>query len=267
MKQLFHIENPVDNNLPQVLAIRIGEKHACFSISDKTAAQLIAFSYCTSNGWDEAALDEFYSVYPALSNTFFQVVVAYDFPEYAFVPQKEYRHEETGNLSKSLFAGAAGTTLAEAIPAWQLQNVFTVPGEIKDWINRKFPAVNCWHQYSIGLRNINAADENGNILVDIRKDDFTVMVAKSGKFLLAQTYEYATPEDVLYYLLKITNEFSLSREECTLGLSGLIDQQSSLYKELYLYFINLEFRSATWNSGEYPSHFFTSLNDLARCAS
>jgi hypothetical protein len=52
-------------------------------------------------------------------------------------------------------------------------------------------------------------------------------------------------------------------------LSGLIDKQSALYKELYQYFINIEFSEAGWNMAgtEYPAHFFTSLNDLAQCVS
>ncbi|MBL0129692.1 MAG: hypothetical protein IPP43_00005, partial [Chitinophagaceae bacterium] len=47
-----------------------------------------------------------------------------------------------------------------------------------------------------------------------------------------------------------------------------IDKQSSLYKELYQYFIGVEFSDASWNSmREFPDHFFTSLNDLAKCVS
>jgi hypothetical protein len=72
--------------------------------------------------------------------------------------------------------------------------------------------------------------------------------------------------------LKACNQFSLSREEIQLFISGLIEKESQLFRELYLNFLNIQFREPTWRLAgngdkEYPSHFFTSLNDLARCAS
>ena len=122
-------------------------------------------------------------------------------------------------------------------------------------------------ELSLGIKNIDSADA-GSLTVDFQKDNFTVIAAKGIHFLLAQTFEYVTPADVLYYLLKICQQFSLSQQELQLQLSGLIDKQSSMYNELYQYFINIEFRDANWKMiNDYPAHFFTSLNDLARCES
>jgi hypothetical protein len=112
-----------------------------------------------------------------------------------------------------------------------------------------------------------AATEEGNMYVDFRPDDFTVLLVKSSRLLLAQTYTYSTPEDVVYYLLKICAQLGLSQQELQLQVSGLIDSDSALYKELYQYFLNIEFRESGWQGNEYPAHFFTTLNDLARCAS
>ena len=118
------------------------------------------------------------------------------------------------------------------------------------------------------MNNINSVSEGGSMLIDFRKDDFTMVVTKGSEFLFAQTFDYSTPADVLYYLLKTCQQFSLSQQGLQLQLSGLIDKQSSLCNELYQYFINVEFREANWNvSNKYPAHFFTSLNDLAKCAS
>ncbi|MBK8605606.1 MAG: DUF3822 family protein [Chitinophagaceae bacterium] len=118
------------------------------------------------------------------------------------------------------------------------------------------------------VRNSIGVTEEGRLQVDFRKTEFVVIAANRNNILLTQTFEYTTPEDVLFYLLKICKQFSLSRERVELQLSGLVDKQSSLYKELYQYFINIDFRNALWNTGaEYPAHFFTSLNDLAKCVS
>ncbi len=138
-----------------------------------------------------------------------------------------------------------------------------------NWTSKQFAAGKFWHQYSVAIKNLKATDEAGYLIVDFRTDDFTIFVAANNKLLLAQTFVYTTPEDVLFQLLKICEQFSLSQKTVVLSLAGMIDQQSALYKELHQYFLHIEFRNASWNipDDEYPAHFFTSLNDLAQCAS
>lgn len=257
----------------EVLSIRVGLSHLSFCTTNKAGTELYQLVYTEpatkqGQGWKEESLAELINTYPALKKSYYQVLVAYDYPQSVLMPSQQYRLEEGNNLVSSLYGrAAAAVTVAEPVTAWQLTNVYSVPVTIQEWITRHFPAASIQHQYSVGLKYIIGGKEEGSIAIDIRKDDFTVLVAKQGKFLLAQTCEYATPEDILYYLLKIVSAFSLSQRETGLFISGLVDRQSALYKELYQYFINIEFRDATWNAGEYPIHFFTSLNDLARCAS
>jgi hypothetical protein len=117
------------------------------------------------------------------------------------------------------------------------------------------------------LEQVVTQDEKGYMDIDLRKEEFVLMVTKADRLLLLQAYQYATPGDVLYYLLKACHHFLLDQNEVTVRLSGLIDINSSLYNELYQYFINIGFREATWQAppADLPAHFFTSLNDLARC--
>jgi hypothetical protein len=124
------------------------------------------------------------------------------------------------------------------------------------------------HQYSVSIFNLNAAAEEGKLLIDFSNNEFSVVAGRRSKFLFAENFGYETPEDVLFYMLKICEQFSLSPKHVVVELSGLIEKESSLYKELYQYFINIGFRNAIWNAaGEYPAHFFTSFNDIIRCAS
>ncbi len=269
LKQLFHIENGYSDNGQQVLSLRLGARHGSFAITNKSGTELHQLAYCATDEWNEKELAEFMATYPSLSNSFYEVLVSYDFPESVFIPSADYKMEDAGLLLAAVAGNSRTTnTISELITGWQLYNVYAVAKEMQEWLSQKFPAARCRHQYSLGIKNVNAAEAGGNLAIDFRTDIFTVFAASDSKLLLAQTFEYSTPDDVLYYLLKICQQFSLSQQEVKLQLSGLIDKQSSLYKELYQYFINLDFREASWNAGgEYPAHFFTSLNDLARCAS
>ena len=269
LKKLFHIENSKSDNGQQILSLRLGQKHACYAISNKSGSELYELVYCCVNEWSENELTDLFSASPLLQNSFYLVQVVYDFPESILVSSKDYKPEDAA-LLLSTVAGSIGNTniISELITDWQLYNIYGVPKEIHDYIGTKFSSARFWHQYTLGIKNSNAAGNEGSLLIDIRKNDFTVIVAKSSKILLAQTFEYTTPEDILFYLLKCCQQFSISQREVHLQLSGLIDKQSTLYKELYQYFVNIEFRDASWNAtNDCPAHFFTSLNDLAKCAS
>ena len=97
---------------------------------------------------------------------------------------------------------------------------------------------------------------------------FRVLVVKGKQILLAQMYTYTAPMDVLYYLLKIGKEFQIDQQEVALVLSGFIDEDSALYKEMYNYFSDVSFKPSSVNTlseTNYPQHFFTSLNNLVAC--
>ena len=267
LKELFHIKNDSSKNAPEVLSLRVGEKHISFSVTDKSGTELYELAYGTAGVWNENELINFLAAYPALNSSFLAVLVAYDYPQSIVIPSADIKQEEAGILLNTLYHNNQ-LPVVEAIPHWQLYNVFAAPKEIQEWVSKKFPAAKSGHQYSLETGNVTAADSSGIIQVDFRKDDFTILVARESKLLLANAFEYSTPEDVLYFLLKICQQFSLQQQEVELQLSGLIDKKSTLYNELYQYFIHVKFREASWNAqGEYPAHFFTSLNDLARCVS
>lgn len=270
MKQLFHIQNTSSVSGQEVLSLRIGLRHISFCTANKNGTALHELVYVTAEaaaGWNKESLEEVWNSYPSLQQNYYQVQVAFDTPESTLVPSASFRQEDGAALINNLYGNNAAFTISEAIPAWQLMNVYQLPSGIKDWVAVHFPSAVQLHQYTLAIKYLQAADEAGCICVDIRNDDFTVMAGKQGKFLLAQTHEYSNPEDVVYCLLRITENLSLSQQETVLYISGLVDKQSALFRELYQYFIKPEFRDAAWQTDEYPAHFFTALNDLARCAS
>jgi hypothetical protein len=196
------------------------------------------------------------------------VLIAYGFSGSVLVPSGNYR-KEGGDLLLSVLCGIkqSSSVVSEAVPEWQLYNVYELPDSIHNRFRKKFPRATFRHSQSLTLRSSNPAKAENCLQVDFRSEDFSVLALKQGQLLLANTFEYAAPADVVFHLLKICQNFDLLQQAVLIQLSGLIDKDSALYKELNLYFIHIEFREANWNgSAEYPAHFFTTLNDLAQCA-
>lgn len=268
LKKIFDISSSVKGEIVQpVLSIRIGEKYFCYAVSAYSSGECRDLSYWTNDEISADSVSEILQDDKALNHSFYQVKICYDYSGNTLVPGAGFRHEDA-NLFKLNVPGSTAT-ITEKIGEWQLYNVYRVPKGIHDLLTRKFPSARCWHHATVGLQFVNTALPEGYIQLDIRHHDFYVLAVKAGRLLTAQSFEYNNPEDVIYYLLKICRHYSLSQSEVQVGLSGLVERESPLFKELYQYFGNLHLREAEWKPAQniYPLHFFTTLNDLAKCAS
>jgi len=266
VRPVFEIkEEPGSAIIQPVLYFRVGEKHCSFAVTDSSAGQLYRLAWYAAEQVDLCFLEELTTLHPELKQSFYQVQVCYDYPQGILFPVAGFRHEDAGQLKELL--PSSNITVTEMLPEWQLFNVYAVPKEVHEWVNRQFPSARQWHQSSVSLRN-NITASAGCLRVDFRQHDFTLLATKGHQLLLSQAFEYSTPEDVIYFLLNTCRQFALLQNEVKLELSGLVDKQSALYKELYQYFIHIDFRDAAWRSNnEHPAHFFTSLNDLSKCVS
>jgi hypothetical protein len=153
-----------------------------------------------------------------------------------------------------------------------LYNVYRLPSSLQSAAAWKFLSGKFWNIYTVLLKDQSTSEE-GTMIVDFTPDQFSILIIKERKLLLAKTLSYSSPEDVLYYLLKACQQLHLSQQTVKLLLSGLIEKDSAIYRELYKYFINIEFESL---KGEvklaealttHPEHYYSSISKLASCVS
>ena len=231
--------------------------------------ELVEFGYFTAE--DEADYLKFLDETGLMNHRYYQTAVAYDAIESVQIPSVVYKNEESQLHLDALYGKTVHTNIiSENLAAWKLFNSYRMPASLHSSISRKFLTGKFWHIYTVILRNY-SSHEAGTVFVDFKTDEFSVVVLKENKLLLCQTFAYTAPDDVLYYLLKSCQQFDLSQQQVQLFLSGLIEKDSALYRELYKYFINLEFESLskeiklTAALTIHPQHFYSSISKLAAC--
>ena len=275
MKQVYSIGNCEGWNASQlVLLIEVGDAHCCFGIVDYASSRMLEYC-CYASDADESGdmLQAIADERPELGRSFRQTVVGYYTNENVLFPSRFYRYEEAQNVLQSLFEKGANVVVSESVPEWQLYNVYFVPSAVHAMLSRKFATGHFWHVYSIVLKNKFVQNEGGNLFLDFKTNSFSVVAVKDHALLLGQIYPYTNPADVLYWLLKTCQEFSLLQAEIKLNVSGLIDKQSALCRDLYQYFLDIEFATLenkiqlSTDFARYPVHYFSSLYKLATCVS
>ncbi len=262
MKQIFHIGEKSSTFNAERLLLRLGESWAAFAYTNENATQVHELGYFTVKEWTKEELNW---LHDRLFRPVSKVQIALDQCCGLLVPAGV-----PGSVMNMVHETADGhIVVQEPVSGWQINTVFSISPILQKWVNEKFQDAGTIHQLTAMMKFVPASPQDGAIYLDIRQKDLHLLVAAKGQLLLSQHYRYEGFEDVLYYLLRACRQFGLSQEKLELKLSGLIDKQSALYKELYQYFIQVELREPSWKLpvNDYPSHYFTSLNDLFLCVS
>jgi hypothetical protein len=273
MNHLFSIKaHEVTDPAQSILLIEAGDRYCCLGSMSVAGKELKRLDYFTTDDKDEENLPgKILQMYGAWNERFHKVVVGYSFSEKLLIPDALYKYEQAATLLNATFGPGVHTTIiAEPVANLQLHTIFRMPTAMYEWMANKFNNALCSHTFSLLLKK--EIDTHKDLLrVDFKNETFSVVVFKDGQLQLAENRDYISPEDVLYYLLKITQQFSLSQQDVRLVLSGLIEEESTLYRELYKYFIHLEFENIPEGIKpdevffEHPTHYFSSLLNLATC--
>jgi hypothetical protein len=86
-----------------------------------------------------------------------------------------------------------------------------------------------------------------------------MMAVKDNALQLATSITYQSSKDCLYYILYTAQQLNLPMNETVVLVSGFIDINSALYKDLYQYIPLLQPAEKGMLKDEYPAHYFTTF--------
>lgn len=152
-----------------------------------------------------------------------------------------------------------------------MMNVFRLAKDVTDVFDNNFAKVSIKHTWSNIIKTVisnNSAYPADCIYIRFYITFITVIVIKDKNLQIIQSFVYETPEDVMYHLLNIIARFGLNNNEITLLISGMIDLNFTLYRDLITYFTHVEVQNVNTtnlllNIKEYPLHYFTPFFNLA----
>lgn len=265
MKTVFTIGNGGADC--DTLLLEIGEGYCCHALLKGTERTFYQIQYHT---FDELESEEQLSLLldRLKKENCGKVMVCSAFPQSLLTPK--HGHKNDYILLNVIYDSPSQKYLKDEVNEWQMCVTYALPVSVFSMIKERFRFAEFVHAYTPALKIYNGFVAPDQIDIHFTTGHFRVIVKKNKQVQLAQAYSYKTPLDVVYYLLKISYEFSLNQSEVFLVLSGLIDQDSAMYTELHNYFLNLHFTQAPSFSlpeNEYPQYYFTSLYNLAACVS
>ena len=248
-----------------VVLFEIGAQHIFYALTDaqgRVASKLVHVE--TEAAEQEAVLKEMIETFR--NKNISKVYVSSSFPQAVLMPSAS--NKDAKALLQSLF-GETPVLMKDEVNEWQLNVHFSIPQAIHNQIVKTFSTAKFFHSYSCALKTNNGVYAQDQVAIHFNTKDFQVIVKKEGKLLLAQVYQYVSPLDVIYFLLKICTELNLDQQQVYLVVSGLVEKDSALYKQLNDYFFHISFEEGKrleLPATDLPLHYFTSVHKLATCA-
>ncbi|HET9055367.1 MAG TPA: DUF3822 family protein [Chitinophagaceae bacterium] len=220
----------------------------------------------------KAKWDEIISDYPFLDKYFSSVTIAYNYDEAMLLPDSHYDTVSRKIAMDTLYGEDTKTDiLNDFVADGQITVVYRIPTTMHRFLQRNYINASHRHYYSLELDALDKGSYEDIMTVNFFNNRYVVKLTKKGCVQLIQTYPFKQPEDVLFYLLAITEEFGCNREEIALIIGGMVDEISPVFLEIRKYFLNAQlaekpesFECGTTFNG-YPVHYFNPAFTMVSC--
>lgn len=274
MKGLFEILPVSIDAANCILVCEISNESFSYAIKNEeqkiyVALAVFQFEKGTEKNEYGDILKEAIQAQPLLSGNFKKVYVVYSFAESVLIPFALYSSLENENVINLVHGDIQNNTsmLTDLITESGVYNVYRVSAPFFNVFKSFFSDATNLHQYTALLKQPRVKDDKLSLIFYPQR--IVLKLDKKGRTELINSFCYNTAEDVSYILLNTCKQFNV--ENIPVEVSGLIEKDSALYKEIYKYFEKIDFAllPADTNYAEeitqQPSHYFSHIFAIDSC--
>ena len=207
-----------------------------------------------------------------LRQSFNSCTICYNFKESMLVPQQYFDAPAQSEILDLFFGNSnASIVYCDKLTEQKMLNVYRVEEIIALVLQEFYPGATHIHASSLQVNKL--PEQSNSLSCIVYHNGIKIILCKENKLQLVQYFSYNVALDVAYHLLNVCAQHNIPTDEVNILLSGMIDEQSNLYNEIYKYFLNIQFDKPTMEVAladgilEYPAHFFSHLISLASCVS
>lgn len=184
-------------------------------------------------------LSHVFNTEQALKQSFHDVIVIHKNELSTIVPHALFNDENLADYLKFNNKILSTDYIAhDTIEITDSINVYVPYVNINNFLYERFGEFTYKHFSSILIEQIVKAEkhaEKPKMYVNVFNNSFDIIVVRSGKLILINTFEYQTKEDFIYYILFTAEQLNLNPENFELIFLGNIDSKDELYIITYKY--------------------------------
>jgi len=130
----------------------------------------------------------------------------------------------------------------DELSTFEMANVYIPYVNVNNYLLDQFESFDYKHVNSILVSKLLEASKNveeKQVFVHLGNGHFEIVIVENQKLLLFNSFDFATKEDFIYYILFTAEQLKLNPETFKLQLLGDINEESDFFKIAYKYIRNV----------------------------
>ncbi len=226
------------------LNVLVGNRGISFVVSDALNNEIVAlesksFDFSDNSPNLESSLFKTFDEFPILSENFDNVTVIDNTSICTFVPAEMFDQQFLGSyLQFSSKVFEQDDFRFDTLKSADMNNVYVPDSALKLFFGTKFPNHSLENANTILVSSLLAKSKNiehKKMYVHFQEGKFEIVIVQNQKLLLFNSFEYRTPEDLIYYVLFTAEQLNMNPETFALEFLGNIDEQSPYFEIVFKY--------------------------------
>lgn len=256
--------------------IQAGANNICIALAEN--AQITSFELFEVNNNSISEYQQCLQESTILKTPISSNKVVFNATEFLLVPSAKFSVNNIDNYLAASFGdvnpkSSLNCTDDTLLNTLNMHIIYRISNELYETVNKYCQNAKFIHAASFPIRNLFASNEKvfEKLKIQFYQNTMLVIVVYNNQLKLAQSYSFNTPEDIIYYLLNILQEFSLNVESTIVEVCGVLDINSQHFKLLQSLFSKLSFETLNYQSlfannvDIATAHFYTPFINAALC--
>jgi hypothetical protein len=179
-----------------------------------------------------------------LQEDFKEILVIHQNNLATLVPNTHFREERLKEyLDFNIKTFTTDFFAFDTIKQLEGKNVYVPFVNVNNYIFQNFGEFEYKHSATVFIEKLLQQTKNieKTMFVDVRKNQFSVLVLENKKVLFSNSFSYNTKEDFIYYILFTAEQLGLNTNKFPLFFTGTINEDAAIYKIAYQYIRNIDF--------------------------
>jgi hypothetical protein len=253
------------------LWLHLSDDHCSFAILDDASRSFVGIKRV-----NHISLTKTIELFDELSAiSFARVFIALDSQPSVLVPKVLFRQENKRDfLNFTAEYNDEHEVFEQYIPSLSVVNVFAIAPSFKSFVSPYFPQATLVHMSSALLTAMSGLSqtEAGSVMgIRLMDNGLNVCLCERGKILFSNHFAIKTHEDVLYWLVRLCDQFCMDPDKTALyvqDIQNVMDEKVAFlnryFAKLNLFPLPTEYQVAPELKSE-PIELFTDLFYLPLC--
>jgi hypothetical protein len=187
--------------------------------------------------------EDAFNAHQELLEKYDQIAVIHNNNLSTFVPNPLFDEDYLGSyLQYNAKVFETDFFASDAVNQYDMHSVYIPFVNVNNFLLDKFGVFEYKHSSTIlvtKLLDLSKNNDNKKMFVHLQTTHFEIVVIQNQKLILFNSFDYKTPEDLIYYILFTAEQLQLNPENFILELLGNITENDNFYAICYKYIRNV----------------------------